>query len=538
MFVLIDNFDSFTYNLYQYFRQISDHEIRVFRNNKVSIEQLEKLNPEGIIISPGPGRPEDAGITVDVIKRFAPKVPILGVCLGHQAIGYAFGGLILPSSKILHGKTDEIYHDGMGLFRNIPNPAIFTRYHSLIIDRNSLPEELEVSATSSSGEIMGIRHREYPVEGIQFHPESIASQYGKKLLKNFLRYKRKPLVISELIKKIIEKNNLKREECRGFMEELTEGELSEVHISAFLTAMSTKKPTPDELAGLAEELLNKMRSIKTESPVLDTCGTGGDGSHSFNISSMAALVCSSCGIPVAKHGNRGISSRSGSADFYRELGIPTDTMPEEAEKLLKECGFTFLFAPIYHQSMKHAAKVRKQLGFKTVMNLLGPLVNPAGAEYQVIGVYDKSIMEVVAEAAIKLGKKRVMVVHSEDGLDEISISADTYVVEVDSDQKMKSYRIHPDEIIGEKYDISVIKGSCAKENAKMAIDLLKGNKYEGLKKAIAINAGAGLYIYGTCNSISEGYLLAKEAIESGKTLEKILFIKKTSKKIIQDRKHH
>jgi len=183
---MIDNYDSFTYNLVQYFGELGEH-IKVYRNNKISVREIEQLKPERIVISPGPCTPREAGISVDVIKYFAGKVPILGVCLGHQSIGAAFGGDIIRAPRLMHGKTSLIYHDGKSVFAGLPNPFEATRYHSLLIKRETLPVCLEITAWTESGEIMGVRHRDYLLEGVQFHPESILTTVGKDLLRNFLQ---------------------------------------------------------------------------------------------------------------------------------------------------------------------------------------------------------------------------------------------------------------------------------------------------------------------------------------------------------------
>ena len=185
---MIDNYDSFTYNLVQYFAELGE-EVKVFRNDEIAVEEIGKLKPARICISPGPCSPAEAGISVQTIKRYAGQVPILGVCLGHQAIGEAFGGKVVRAQKVMHGKTDSIHHTGVGVFTDIPNPFTVTRYHSLAIEKSSIPAVLEITATSSDGEIMGVRHREFAVEGVQFHPESILSEYGHVLLKNFLMSK-------------------------------------------------------------------------------------------------------------------------------------------------------------------------------------------------------------------------------------------------------------------------------------------------------------------------------------------------------------
>ncbi|MGB6382678.1 MAG: aminodeoxychorismate/anthranilate synthase component II [Syntrophobacteria bacterium] len=186
MILMIDNYDSFTYNLVQYLGVLGA-EVEVRRNDKVTLDEIETMKPERIVISPGPGIPQSAGITISMIERFHPKVPILGVCLGHQAIGAAFGGRVLHAARIMHGKTSEISHDSKGVFSDLPDPITATRYHSLAVERESLPSCLEVSAEAEDGEIMGLRHRQYPVEGIQFHPESILTKEGMNILRNFVK---------------------------------------------------------------------------------------------------------------------------------------------------------------------------------------------------------------------------------------------------------------------------------------------------------------------------------------------------------------
>jgi len=186
MILMIDNYDSFTYNLVQYLGEMGE-DLRVFRNNKITIEEIEELKPDRILISPGPCTPNEAGISVDTIKHFGGKVPIFGVCLGHQSIGHAFGGNIIRAGRLMHGKTSMIQHDGKGIFEGIPNPFRAIRYHSLLIERSSIPSCLEITAETDQGEIMGVRHKEMAIEGVQFHPESVLTEHGKDLLRNFVK---------------------------------------------------------------------------------------------------------------------------------------------------------------------------------------------------------------------------------------------------------------------------------------------------------------------------------------------------------------
>ncbi|MDA8233527.1 MAG: aminodeoxychorismate/anthranilate synthase component II [Clostridia bacterium] len=185
MILMIDNYDSFTYNLVQYLGELGE-EIKVARNDKITVEEIVQLNPRHIVISPGPCTPNEAGISMEVIEKLAGEIPILGVCLGHQSIGQVFGGKVLRAQRLMHGKTSEVYHDGKTIFQGLPSPFTATRYHSLIVERESLPDCLEISAETKEGEIMGLRHKEYLVEGLQFHPESILTEHGKEMLRNFL----------------------------------------------------------------------------------------------------------------------------------------------------------------------------------------------------------------------------------------------------------------------------------------------------------------------------------------------------------------
>jgi len=530
MYLIIDNYDSFTYNLYQYLTQIYSGPVTVVRNDRITTDEIERLNPEGIIISPGPGRPEEAGICIDTVNRFAGKIPILGVCLGHQAIGAAFGAGITGARRIVHGKTDEVTHDGRGLFRNIPSPVRFTRYHSLALWRQTLPGELEVSATSSDGEIMGVRHRSYTVEGIQFHPESIASEFGMKILQNFLHYRRDTLKFSVVISGILTGDELTPEQSASIMEDITEGDMPGSQVASFLTAMNTRTVSAGELYGMASVLDKKMTSIENELPALDTCGTGGDGAGTLNISSITALVAAACGIRVVKHGNRSVSSRSGSADFFESLGLPVDLDPESAARLLEEEGFTFLFAPLYHGSMRHVARVRRDLGIKTVMNLLGPLVNPARPSCQLIGVHHEALLVPMAEAAVRLGRKSVMTVHSVDGLDEISPCAPTRAVHID-EHGTSDFIIRPEELgIGpcdRKCDLSELVCSSPGESVEIGRDLLRGRglgpemEMDVPSTAVVLNAGAGLLVSGVTGNLEEGVARAREVISSGEAAKKL-----------------
>lgn len=519
MIVIIDNYDSFTYNIYQEVARLTDEPVSVVRCDRISLAGLEDMDMSRLIISPGPGRPEEAGISIDAIRHFAGRIPILGVCLGHQAIGAAFGGAIVQAKRICHGIVEDMTLDGRGLFRAVGGQGSFTRYHSLVIEENSLPEELEITARAYDGDIMGVRHKQYDIEGVQFHPESFASKNGEMVIKAFLSYRREPFAVTPVLNALLQGKSMDRHTAELFMEDLTEGLLDERRMSAILTALTAKGPSAEEIAGCAAVLCRKKTPIHVHRELTDIVGTGGDGKHSFNISSLSALVAAACGLAVAKHGNRAVSSSSGAADFYEALDVKIDTSPEKTAQIIEELGFGFLYAPTYHSAMRFAAPVRRLLGVKTIMNLVGPLSNPADAAYHMLGVYEKSLLKPVAHAAGLLGSRHVMVVCSQDGMDEISPCAPTDVVEIRDDGGEKEYVIEPrDYGVPEGIDSGELLGGDARQNVQLAMDVLTGKGRAAIFYAVMLNAAAALYVGGRVETLAAGCRLAREAMENGSVL--------------------
>ncbi len=521
MILLLDNYDSFTHNLYQYLSELTDEAVKVVRNDRITVDEVRSLSPSRIIISPGPGRPADAGISIDLIKAFAGEIPILGVCLGHQAIGEAFGGRIVGAQRIVHGKAEPMRLDGQGVFRTIGIAGTFMRYHSLVIDPASLPAELEVTARSEDDEIMGVRHREHLVEGVQFHPESIGSAAGMEVLRAFLSYRRDPFDYTGTLNHIIDRQDLSFAEAQRFMEEVTDGSLTPAQIAGVLVGLNAKGIAASEVAGCASVLQRRRVPVTVSGETLDTCGTGGDGLGTFNISSFCALVAAACGAKVAKHGNRAVSSISGSADFYRSLGLNLDLTPGEAERFLEAEGFAFLFAPLYHSAMKHAAVPRRELRIKTVFNLIGPLSNPAGAAFQLIGVFDPRFCRVVAEAGRELGLKRALVVHGHDGLDEISPASLTSAALLEPDGSIREFEIDPADYGITGHQTSDLAGGTAEENAAMARELLAGGGPTAVRDAVLLNAGAALWVAGIAEDLADGVVRVRTALANGSVSERI-----------------
>lgn len=326
-------------------------------------------------------------------------------------------------------------------------------------------------------------------------------------------------MIKEAIIKIVDKQDLTYEEAFQVMNEIMSGETTPTQNAAFLAALSTKstkKETIDEISGCAAAMRSHALQVALDMDVLEIVGTGGDGAHSFNISTTAAFVIAAGGIKVAKHGNRAASSQCGTADCLEALGININQSPELCARLLKEVGFCFFFAQKYHTSMKYVGPIRKELGIRTVFNILGPLTNPAGPSMQLLGVYDESLVEPLAQVLTSLGVKRGMVVYGQDKLDEISLSAPTSVCECNNGQYY-SYVITPEQFGLSRCSKSDLIGGTPEENAAITRAVLQGEKGPR-RDTVLLNAGAALYIGGKAASIADGVRLAGELIDSGAAL--------------------
>jgi anthranilate phosphoribosyltransferase len=328
------------------------------------------------------------------------------------------------------------------------------------------------------------------------------------------------LTIQQAISKVVSGTNLERDEARGVMAGIMEGAATSAQIGSFLTALRMKGETLDEITGFAETMRSKAMKVNvSQMNLLDTCGTGGDGSDTFNISTASALVAAAGGIRVAKHGNRAMSSKSGSADVLEALGVNIQLSGAQAAACINQVGIGFMFAQAYHQSMKHAAGPRKELGFRTVFNLLGPLTNPAGADRQVLGIFDRTKTELMAEVLRALGLKRALVVASLDGLDEISVSAPTKVTEL-KDNEIRTYELTPDDLGLRTYPLKDVIGGDAEENAVIIHHIPAGEK--GAHRDIVLaNAGACFYITGQCATLQEAVKFAGSVIDSGKAADKL-----------------
>ena len=322
------------------------------------------------------------------------------------------------------------------------------------------------------------------------------------------------------LNKIVNGNNLNETEMSQMIIDIFSGSITDAQIGAFMAALSTKGETFEELAGAARAMRRKALRIQVSaSDVVDTCGTGGDETQTFNISTTTAFIVAGCGVTVAKHGNRSVSSKCGSADLLEALGVKLDVNPEIVEEAIGEIGIGFLYAPLYHGAMRYAAKARKEVGIRSIFNMLGPLTNPAGANCQLLGVYAPELTEMFAQALRLLGTKRAFVVHGHDGLDEISVCAPTRISEL-KDDLIQTYDINPEQFFKTKANPQDLAGGTPQENAEITRKILAGET--GPKRdVVVLNASAALIAAGKAKDFNEGILMAQKSIDSKKAAAKL-----------------
>ncbi len=513
--LFIDNFDSFTYNLVDEFEK-RGCEVLVYRNNidmKI-IDEVVKSGVKLIVISPGPSSPSEAGNSIKIIKKYHNKVAIFGVCLGMQAMVEAFGGKVGKCSETLHGKPSIIEHDGVGVFNSIPDEFQVGRYHSLCALK--VPTDMKVTAKTSDGIVMGVSYGS--TYGVQFHPESVLTPLGGKMIENIIEEVK---MIKEAITKVIDKKDLSEDEAYEVMDEIMSGAATDAQIAGFLVALREKGETVEEITACAKVMREKASLIKPkgQDKCVDIVGTGGDKSGTFNISTVTSFVVAGAGIPVAKHGNKSVSSKSGSADVLERLGVKVDLEPDQVEDCISEIGIGFMYAIKFHSAMKYAIGPRKQLGVRTVFNILGPLTNPALAPYELMGVFSEELVVPLAKVLLKLGVKHAMVVHG-NGTDEIALTGKTKVAEV-VDGQVKEYEISPEDYGMKIVDISEILGGDPVFNAEIAKSILSGKEKGAKRDVVLLNAGAAIYVAGCAKSIEEGIKKAAESIDKGMALKKL-----------------
>ncbi|MFC2295139.1 MAG: anthranilate phosphoribosyltransferase [Leptotrichia hongkongensis] len=538
MILMIDNYDSFVFNVEQYLKEMTDDEVITVRNDAITIDDIKKMNPSKIIFSPGPKHPKDSGICLEILNNTDElgNIPILGICLGHQAIGMNFGGEIKRLENPLHGKTSEItvLSENSVLFKNLPKKFKVMRYHSLYV--NNIPEDLEVTAKSEDGVAMAVEHKSKNIFGIQFHPESIFTEYGKNMIRNFLnievsktlqnnenskntKEKGNFIDMNKYLKKLQENIALTDTDFREICKIIDSKNYDIVQLGALLVLISEKSLYPESLTAFVKNILEYSTTFEDDSDMIDVCGTGGDGFKTINISTAVAFILGAMGVNVAKHGNRAISSKSGSSDVLDKLGVPLEnSLANQIEKLHVK-NLAFFHAPFFHKLVGEVREVRSRLGIRTVFNILGPLLHPnTKLKYQLVGLYHEPVHRLYAETLQLLGRKHALAVRGNDGLDEITICDDTKIIEVKGEQILE-YTVSPESFGFKRAFHSEIEGGTPEENAEILVKILKGEEKSAKFDIVVLNAMFALYTADVVDHPAKAKDMVLEAIESGKVYE-------------------
>jgi len=538
MILMIDNYDSFVFNVEQYLKEMTDDEVITVRNDAITIDDIKKMNPNKIIFSPGPKHPKDSGICLEILNNTDElgNIPILGICLGHQAIGMNFGGKIKRLENPLHGKTSEItvLSENSVLFKNLPKKFKVMRYHSLYVD--DIPKNLEVTAKSEDGVAMAVEHKNKNIFGIQFHPESIFTEYGKNMIRNFLNIevsetlqnnenskntneKGNFIDMNKYLKKLQENIALTDTDFREICKIIDSKNYDIVQLGALLVLISEKSLYPESLTAFVKNILEYSTTFEDDSDMIDVCGTGGDGFKTINVSTAVAFILGAMGVNVAKHGNRAISSKSGSSDVLDKLGVPLEnSLANQIEKLHVK-NLAFFHAPFFHKLVGEVREVRSRLGIRTVFNILGPLLHPnTKLKYQLVGLYHEPVHRLYAETLQLLGRKHALAVRGNDGLDEITICDDTKIIEVKGEQILE-YTVSPESFGFKRAFHSEIEGGTPEENAEILVKILKGEEKSAKFDIVVLNAMFALYTADVVDHPAKAKDMVLEAIESGKVYE-------------------
>ena len=528
--LFIDNVDSFTYNLVDQLRN-SKHCVTVYRNTipaDVIIEKLSQMQNPILMLSPGPGTPSEAGCMPELLKRLKGKLPIIGICLGHQAIVESYGGNIVPAGDILHGKASLIEHDEQAMFKGLPNPLPVARYHSL--KGENIPNTLTINALCNNI-VMAVRNDHDRVYGFQFHPESILTIQGVKLLEQTIEWALNPpqsesqskpeaiidkqeYNIQPIINKLYLGQTLTQNESKILFNLIIQGKIEPTVLATAVISMKVRGEKPDEIAGAAQALLENADSFDIpDYDFTDIVGTGGDGTNSINISTASAFVAAALGYKVAKHGNRGVSSKSGSSDVLSALGIKLNMPAEASRKALDELGVCFLFAQQYHSGFRHAAPVRQQLKTRTIFNVLGPLINPSRPKRILLGVYHPDLIKPIAETLKMLGYTHAYVVHG-SGMDEVAIHGETQVAEI-RNGNIRYFTLTPQDFGLKQYTLKDIEGGTPEMNRDMLIAILQGHGKPAHEAAIAANVAMLMSLFGQ-SDLKKNAQQAIEMMHSGK----------------------
>lgn len=502
--LLLDNYDSFTHNLMQVIAVHGGSPV-VHYNDAISVDDVRRMGITHIILSPGPGSPyekRDIGISEELIAYAEREgIPLLGVCLGHQVLAKYYGAIVERAPVPFHGKSSEVTCEtGCPLFSSVPQRTSVMRYHSLHAKADTIPQSLSITARTDDGIVMGLAHVSLPIYGVQFHPESIGTPLGSQMIKNFLS---------------VPSRQQEGMRMHSLFHALFHPTATDQERSLAFETLVTLPITADLLVDAVHYLSERILPVELPGDPLDTCGTGGSRKPRFNTSTFVAFLAAACGAKVAKHGNRAASGRCGSFDLLEHLGVRFDGMsPDAALRLYEELRIVFLYAPTHHPILRTIAPLRRKHGKKTFFNLLGPLLNPARVQRQIIGAASTEDARVLAEALQRLGRTRACVVTGLDGLDEVSIGAPSLLLDIPSGSQ--SYFSPTD--LGLPVMHAGIEGGDPSENARMFLDLAEGGGTESIRRLVLVNTALALVIAGISPSIEEGFARASETLARGDVL--------------------
>lgn len=521
MFLLIDNYDSFTYNLVQAFYALG-HKPHVLRNDDPAVLDAA-ANPElaMVCISPGPGHPSRAGLCPEFLKRLDPRIPVLGVCLGHQLLGLHAGARVEVGPCIMHGKQSEIVHDGTGLFHGLPNPMKVGRYHSLVVraEEDAPNPRFTVTARAPEGEVMALRYNDRPWVGVQFHPESVLTPEGLRLLGNFprnvLTKDNETASLTAILERLARREDLTAEMAAAGFAALMDGKMTPAQAGGFLMGLRMKGESALELAHATRAALARaVRVDGISGTSIDVVGTGGDGRHSFNCSTATSLVLAGMGHKVVKHGNRAVSSKCGSADALEALGIALDENPASVAEMVRKRNFAFLYAPHFHPAFRNIGPLRRELGMRTLFNILGPMINPARPSHLLMGVARPELVPLVAETLLQSPLYRAAVVCGAGNYDEVTPLGPAVIALLHNgvitplELDPASYGIMPctpeDLAVGSKEEaVAVLK------------DILDGNGSRPMLDMVTLNVGLALYLLDEKADMALCMARAREAVSGG-----------------------
>lgn len=521
MFLLIDNYDSFTYNLVQAFYALGRKPL-VMRNDDPALPDMA-AEPElsAVCISPGPGRPEEAGLCLEFLKRLPPHVPVLGVCLGHQILGLFAGAKVEVGPCIMHGKQSEIVHAGTGLFVGLPNPLRVGRYHSLVVkaDEDAENPRFTVTARAPEGEVMALRYNDRPWVGVQFHPESVLTPEGLRLLGNFpqavMGTGAEATDFAAILDRLGRREDLTAEMASAAFGALMDGKMTPAQAGAFLMGLRAKGESALELAhAVRAALARAVRVDGIAEAAIDVVGTGGDGRNSFNCSTATCLTLAGMGYKVAKHGNRAVSSRCGAADALEGLGIPLERDPQSVARMVEERNFAFMFAPYFHPAFANVGPIRKQMGIRTLFNILGPMINPARPSHLLMGVARPELVGLVADTLAQSPLQRAAVVCGSGNYDEVTPIGPTVVALLENgavtDMTLtpRDYGIPPcteEELAvrDREHAVAVLKEIIAGQGPRAMMDM------------VVLNVGLAVYLLEDGQDMALCMARAREAVSAG-----------------------